>query len=127
MLIFVAVGGYITYLFLSFPPFVELIGFLAVFTEAMLGVPQFYRNHVNQSTIGMRYFMVISSHFSIFILERSLIKTTFGNFRSIQGHHFSKECRNKNFASNLLQHLECRATKLCVYKTADVVYGKKTH
>ena len=50
-----AVGGYVTYLFLNFPTFVELIGFLAVFTEAMLGVPQFYRNHVNQSTVGMRY------------------------------------------------------------------------
>lgn len=50
-----AVGGYATYLFLNFPTFVELIGFLAVFTEAMLGVPQFYRNHVNQSTVGMRY------------------------------------------------------------------------
>ena len=55
VLIFVAVGGYVTYLFLNFPTFVELIGFLAVFTEAMLGVPQFYRNHVNQSTVGMRY------------------------------------------------------------------------
>lgn len=55
VLIFVAVGGYVTYLFLSFPTFVELIGFLAVFTEAMLGAPQFYRNHVNQSTVGMRY------------------------------------------------------------------------
>ena len=55
VLIFVAVGGYVTYLFLSFPTFVELIGFLAVFTEAMLGVPQFYRNHANQSTVGMRY------------------------------------------------------------------------
>lgn len=59
VLIFVAVGGYITYLFLTFPTFVELIGFLAVFTEAMLGVPQFYRNHVNQSTVGMSVKMVV--------------------------------------------------------------------
>ena len=58
VLIFIAVGGYITYLFLSFTTFVELIGFLAVFTEAMLGVPQFYRNYINQSTMGMRYFSI---------------------------------------------------------------------
>ena len=74
VLIFVAVGGYVTYLFLSFPTFVELIGFLAVFTEAMLGVPQFYRNHANQSTVGMRY-VWRSSPFSdvlIVTLVRSL-------------------------------------------------------
>ena len=58
VLIFIAVGGYITYLFLSFTAFVELIGFLSVFTEAMLGVPQFYRNYINQSTMGMRYFSI---------------------------------------------------------------------
>ena len=54
VLIFMAVGGYITYLFLSFPMFVESVGFLAVFSEAILGVPQFYRNHINQSIVGMR-------------------------------------------------------------------------
>ncbi|CAH3015071.1 unnamed protein product [Porites evermanni] len=59
VLIFIAVGGYITYLFLSFTAFVELIGFLAVFTEAMLGVPQFYRNYINQSTMGMSVKMVV--------------------------------------------------------------------
>ena len=33
---------------IDFSPFVETIGFLAVFTEAMLGVPQFYRNFKNR-------------------------------------------------------------------------------
>lgn len=37
-----------------FFPF-QSVGFLAVFTEAMLGVPQFYRNLKNRSTYGMRY------------------------------------------------------------------------
>lgn len=40
-------------------PFVETIGFLAVFTEAMLGVPQFYRNFKNRSTYGMSIPMVM--------------------------------------------------------------------
>lgn len=35
-------------------PFVEAVGFAAVFTEAMLGTPQFYRNYCNKSTYGMR-------------------------------------------------------------------------
>ncbi len=39
--------------------FVETIGFLAVFTEAMLGVPQFYRNYRNGSTFGMSVQMVL--------------------------------------------------------------------
>ena len=32
------------YFLMDYGPFVETVGFLAVFTEAMLGVPQFYRN-----------------------------------------------------------------------------------
>jgi len=44
---------------IDFSPFVETIGFLAVFTEAMLGVPQFYRNFKNRSTYGMSLQMVI--------------------------------------------------------------------
>lgn len=59
VLIFIAIGGYLTYLFLNFPTYVETVGFLAVFTEAMLGVPQFYRNHINQSTMGMSVKMVV--------------------------------------------------------------------
>ena len=51
---FIAVFGYLTYLLLDFPVFVESMGFLAVFTEAMLGAPQFYRNYKNKSTLGMR-------------------------------------------------------------------------
>ena len=34
---------------IDFSPFVETVGFLAVFTEACLGVPQFYRNFKNRS------------------------------------------------------------------------------
>jgi uncharacterized protein with PQ loop repeat len=43
----------------DFSPFVETVGFLAVFTEAMLGVPQFYRNFKNKSTYGMSLPMVM--------------------------------------------------------------------
>ena len=32
------------YFLIDYAPFVESVGFLAVFMEAMLGVPQFYRN-----------------------------------------------------------------------------------
>ncbi|OQV13393.1 PQ-loop repeat-containing protein 1 [Hypsibius exemplaris] len=38
--------------------FVETIGCLAVFTEAMLGMPQFYHNFRSQSTAGMSVAMV---------------------------------------------------------------------
>ena len=46
--------GALTYLLLSVPAYVETLGFLAVFTEAMLGAPQFLRNFQNKSTAGMR-------------------------------------------------------------------------
>ena len=52
---FVAVTSFVMYLLLKYDPFVETVGFLAVFTEAMLGTPQFYRDFTNKSTYGMRY------------------------------------------------------------------------
>ncbi|KAM5158470.1 solute carrier family 66 member 2 isoform 2-T4 [Mantella aurantiaca] len=59
VLAFTAVVGYITYLSLDSVLYVETLGFLAVFTEAMLGVPQLYRNHQNSSTEGMSIKMVL--------------------------------------------------------------------
>ncbi|XP_072854813.2 solute carrier family 66 member 2 isoform X2 [Pogona vitticeps] len=54
VLAFTGVTGYITYLFLDSIIFVETLGFLAVFIEAMQGIPQLYRNYQNRSTEGMR-------------------------------------------------------------------------
>lgn len=59
MLVFSVLGAAITYLLIEFSPFVELIGFLALFTEAMLGAPQIAKNHQNKSTEGMSVSMVI--------------------------------------------------------------------
>ncbi|XP_039255959.1 solute carrier family 66 member 2-like [Styela clava] len=59
VLLFTAIGGYLTYLLIDSFIFVEGIGFLAVFTEAMLGSPQFYRNFQNKSTVGMSVQMVL--------------------------------------------------------------------
>lgn len=54
VLAFTGVAGYITYLSIDSALFVETLGFLAVLTEAMLGVPQLYRNYRHRSTEGMR-------------------------------------------------------------------------
>lgn len=54
VLAFTLVAAYITYLLLDSALFVETLGFLAVFTEAMLGMPQLYCNYQNKSTEGMR-------------------------------------------------------------------------
>ncbi|GAU96576.1 hypothetical protein RvY_08004 [Ramazzottius varieornatus] len=50
--------GTLMFMFRNYPAFVETVGFLAVFTEAMLGAPQFYRNLKNRSTAGMSVAMV---------------------------------------------------------------------
>lgn len=55
VLAFTLVAAYVTYVLLDSPVFVESLGFLAVFTEAMLGTPQLYCNYHNKSTEGMRY------------------------------------------------------------------------
>ncbi|KAM7125043.1 solute carrier family 66 member 2 isoform 2-T2 [Molossus nigricans] len=59
VLAFTGVAGYVTYLSIDSALFVETLGFLAVLTEAMLGVPQLYRNHRYQSTEGMSIKMVL--------------------------------------------------------------------
>lgn len=52
-------GGVLMYFFCDFAPFVETIGFVSLFTEAMLGLPQFHRNFKNKSTYGMSIQMVL--------------------------------------------------------------------
>ncbi|KAM6453572.1 solute carrier family 66 member 2 isoform 1-T1 [Liasis olivaceus] len=59
VLAFTGVTGYITYLSLDSSIFVETLGFLAVFIEAMVGIPQLYRNYQNRSTEGMSVKMVL--------------------------------------------------------------------
>ncbi|XP_044239048.1 solute carrier family 66 member 2 isoform X2 [Ursus arctos] len=59
VLAFTGVAGYVTYLSIDSALFVETLGFLAVLTEAMLGVPQLYRNYRHQSTEGMSIKMVL--------------------------------------------------------------------
>lgn len=54
-----AVTGLATFLFSSFPIYLETLGFISVFTEAMLGVPQFFRNCQHRSTEGMSVPMVM--------------------------------------------------------------------
>ncbi|XP_059164921.1 solute carrier family 66 member 2-like isoform X2 [Physella acuta] len=50
--------GIITYLLINSVVYIELLGFMAVFTEAMLGAPQFLRNFQKKSTAGMSRKMV---------------------------------------------------------------------
>ena len=70
---FVAVGSFVMYLLLKYDPFVETVGFLAVFTEAMLGTPQFYRNFTNKSTYGMRFAIwLITVHSTVFIEKKEI-------------------------------------------------------
>ncbi|XP_062911720.1 solute carrier family 66 member 2 isoform X1 [Mobula hypostoma] len=59
VLVFTVVAAYITYLLIDSSLFVETLGFFAVFTEAMLGTPQLYRNYENKSTEGMSITMVL--------------------------------------------------------------------
>ncbi|XP_051167093.1 solute carrier family 66 member 2 isoform X1 [Leptopilina boulardi] len=59
ILIFGMICGALMYFFVDVLIFVEIVGLLAVLTEAMLGVPQFIRNCGNKSTEGMSVVMVL--------------------------------------------------------------------
>ncbi|XP_051927836.1 solute carrier family 66 member 2 isoform X2 [Hippocampus zosterae] len=56
---FTLTAAYVTYVLLDSAVFVETLGFLAVFSEAMLGTPQLYCNYQNKSTEGMSVKMVL--------------------------------------------------------------------
>ncbi|XP_035715667.1 solute carrier family 66 member 2 isoform X2 [Folsomia candida] len=58
-LCFSIAGGMLMYMFANNILFVETVGFLAVFVEACLGVPQFMKNYKNGSTRGMNLTMVL--------------------------------------------------------------------
>ncbi|KAJ8960943.1 hypothetical protein NQ318_020243 [Aromia moschata] len=59
MLVFTIATSLLMYIFIDYIVFVEIVGFLAVFTEAMLGTPQLVKNYRNKSTEGMSMSMVI--------------------------------------------------------------------
>ncbi|MPC88120.1 PQ-loop repeat-containing protein 1 [Portunus trituberculatus] len=54
MLTFSTMGCLLMYLFIDSAVFVETAGFISVLTEALLAVPQFYKNFITKSTFGMR-------------------------------------------------------------------------
>lgn len=62
MALFTLLASVVTVAFIGSPYYVELLGLLALMTEAMLGMPQFYRNYQSQSTEGMRSVIDRSSH-----------------------------------------------------------------
>jgi len=59
IMVVAVLGSVLMYFLVDIKPFVETVGFMAVFTEAMLGIPQFYRNFRNKSTYGMSLPMVM--------------------------------------------------------------------
>lgn len=54
MIVFSIFTSLLMYLLMDYIVFVEIVGFLAVFTEAMLGTPQLIKNYRSKSTEGMR-------------------------------------------------------------------------
>ncbi|XP_003391574.2 PREDICTED: PQ-loop repeat-containing protein 1-like [Amphimedon queenslandica] len=57
--LFSLVGFIVTLLLINVSVFVELLGFASLFTEAMLGLPQFWKNYKHKSTEGMSIQMVL--------------------------------------------------------------------
>lgn len=56
---FTGVLGIITYLLLDSFLYIESLGFVAVFMESLLGIPQLLRNFKKKSTRGMSVEMVV--------------------------------------------------------------------
>lgn len=59
LVLFFVLTGSITVIMRDNHIFVECLGFVAIFTEAILGVPQVLRNHRKKSTTGMSLEMVV--------------------------------------------------------------------
>ena len=55
LFVFTAVVAFLTSYLYTWPLYVEMLGLVALVTEATLGLPQFLHNHQHKSTAGMRY------------------------------------------------------------------------
>ncbi|XP_072426936.1 solute carrier family 66 member 2 isoform X2 [Chiloscyllium punctatum] len=91
VLAFTVVAAYITYLLIDSSLFVETLGFFAVFTEAMLGTPQLYRNYENKSTEGMRWRRVVRCKLARLLLTTVLKPDASPQEESIRGR---RNCHN---------------------------------
>jgi len=60
IIIFAILLGILSVIFISQSWFVEGIGFLALFVESTLALPQVYANYHNQSTAGLSFTLVVS-------------------------------------------------------------------
>lgn len=58
--LFTVFFGLLTWLMLNSTVYIETLGFMAVFIEAVQAMPQWYRNHTKKSTQGMSVLMVAS-------------------------------------------------------------------
>lgn len=56
---FTLAASVLTYALIDSVVYVEVLGFTALLTEALLGAPQFYDNYVSKSTYGMSKAMVL--------------------------------------------------------------------
>lgn len=59
MLFFTTLISILTLLCLESRLYIESLGFLALFVEALLGLPQFYNNWKRKSTVGMSVKMIL--------------------------------------------------------------------
>ncbi|CAH8876121.1 unnamed protein product [Trichobilharzia szidati] len=57
--LFTLTSGLCTYIFSFSQVYIQLLGFSALFIEAMLGAPQFLENYKNKSVVGMSIAMVL--------------------------------------------------------------------
>ncbi|UYV84978.1 PQLC1 [Cordylochernes scorpioides] len=54
LILFTLFSGMLMYSLLDYSFAIEVVGFLSVFIESLIGLPQFYQNLQNKSTVGMR-------------------------------------------------------------------------
>lgn len=74
VVLFSVVGSVVTFLFVGFSVYVEMLGFASLLLEACLGMPQLWRNYNNMSTEGMRW--AILSFYVLFPLKRGIFLTS---------------------------------------------------
>ncbi|UYV84985.1 PQLC1, partial [Cordylochernes scorpioides] len=53
LILFTLFSGMLMYSLLDYSFAIEVVGFLSVFIESLIGLPQFYQNLQNKSTVGM--------------------------------------------------------------------------
>ncbi len=125
-LIFSFIVGIVTFSLLRVHIFVELLGFASLLTEALLGIPQFWKNFKNTSTEGMRSDHYFEMQFQLLHFVFSIACKWFCSGQVVtRSKQCTSFCGNHRCSFGCADYCKCQWTFPFYYKSLCTVKNDK--